>query len=188
MILEKVEDRRVVLQGLSSCRTAQSAALLRELRLGFPGCEIQLFRADRVAGKEHLLFAAIEAIRAFRQHRERARTLAVELLLYVSCQRQISKAIQLLGVGPRTADVVFAAITNDETDPQALGRKAASAFSAQEDDRVVEIISRKKSRELMRAYKVSATEIEAAKQPDEDGTSVLKRLVIERSALLAVEK
>ncbi len=188
MILERVEDRGVVFQGLSGCRTPQSATLLRELRLGFPRCEVQLFRADRIAGKEHLLFAASEAIRAFRQHRERARTLAVELLLYVSCQRQISKAIQLLGVGPRTNNVVLAAITNDKTNPQDLGRRAASVLNAKADDTVVEIISTGKQRELMRAYKVSDTEIEAARQFDEEDGSVIKRLIIERSALLAVEK
>jgi KEOPS complex subunit Cgi121 len=186
MILETVDMREIVLQGLSNCRSGESGAVLRKMRSDFPESHIQLVRADRVAGKEHLVFAAEQAVRSFRQHRQRARTLAVELLLCTSCQRQISKAIQLLGVGPGTHDVVLAAFAN-KAQQHKLVREAMRLLHASPDDRVIEISS-KKMRELMKAYSISQIEMEASRLPSEEDTSVLKRLVIERSALLAVEK
>jgi KEOPS complex subunit Cgi121 len=188
MIREEIDGQQFVIQGFADCRPIESTSVLRGLRSDFPRSQIQLLRADHIAGKEHLLFAARDAFRAFNQHRERAHTLAVELLLYASCQRQISKAIQLLGVGPRTRDVALAAITI-ENDVHGLMSRTASALSAHEDDNVMEILSKKKMMKVMRAYDISKVEVQSARlSAAEEDTSVVKRLVIERSALLAVEK
>ena len=149
--------------------------------------EIQLFRADRIAGPEHLSLAAKGAIRAFRQHRERSRTLAVELLLYASCQRQISKAIQLLGLTSSTDEAVLTAFS-DRPIPQELVEATGKLLQARKDDTVIEISSRRKTSELMRVYDISKRSISAAQLPNEGEMSVLKRLIIERSALLTVEK
>ncbi len=161
--------------------------MVQSLRRDFPGLEVQLFRADRVAGPEHLSFAARGAIAAFRQGRERSRTLAVELLLYASCQRQISKAIELLGLAANIHEAVFAAIT-DRPVPQELEESLEKSLQARTDDRVIEISSRKKALELMKVYDISKKTIASAQLPNENEVSVLKRLVIERSALLTVEK
>ena len=187
MILEKVEKNKLMIQGFVNCKVVESTAVLRELRLDFPKFEVQLFRADRIAGKDHLLFAAMGAVRAFRQDRQRARTLAVELLIYASCQRQISKAIRLLGVGPHTSDVALVALTNDTTH-QDLRQAACAALDAHQDDNVIEILSKKKVLELKKAFDISAIEVAATMLPYEEERSVLKRLIIERTALMSVEK
>ncbi len=83
--------------------------------------------------------------------------------------------------------MVLAAFTN-KTAQRDLVEKAERVLHAIPDDRVIEILSKKKLRELMKTYGVSRVEMEASKLPGEEETSVLKRLVIERSALLAVEK
>jgi KEOPS complex subunit Cgi121 len=187
VILERIDKHNLVIQGFENCTTLQPEDLLRELRNEFPKSEIQLFRADHVAGKEHIVFAANGAVRAFRQHQERARTLAVELLLYMSCQRQISKAIQRLGVGPRTSEVVLAAFTADDT-AGPLAERIAKKLKATPNDEVIEIQSKKKTTELMRTYDITPREIESARITGEDDNSTLMRLVIERGALLTVEK
>ena len=187
MILERVEERKLIIQGFADCKVVESTAVLRELRQDFPKFEVQLFRADRIAGKEHLFFAAMGAVRAFRQRRHRARTLAVELLLYASCQRQISKAIRLLGVGPQTGDAALVALASD-TINQDISEAACVALNARQDDKVLEILSKKKILELKRAYDISSIELATTKLPSEEETSVLKRLIIERTALMSVEK
>ncbi len=161
--------------------------MVQSLRHDFPNLEIQLFRADRVAGSEHLSFAARGAIGAFRQNRARSRTLAVELLLYASCQRQISKAIELLGLASNTHEAVFAAIT-DRPVPKELEESLEKLLQARTDDTVIEISSRNKALELMKVYDISKKTIASAQLPNENEVSVLKRLIIERSALLTVEK
>ncbi len=161
--------------------------MLRELRAQFPTLEIQLFRADRIAGREHLIFAAVAAISAFRQHRQRSHTFAVELLLYASCQRQISKAIQLLGFTSSTHEAVLAAVTSNALSPK-LEQRMEKTLKARKDDNVIEIASKDKISELMKVYDISRKSMSSAQLPGEAETSVLKRLIIERSALLAVEK
>jgi len=160
---------------------------LRELRAQFPKFEIQLFRADRIAGPEHLIFAAGAAIRAFRQHRQRSHTFAVELLLYASCQRQISKAIQLLGFTSSTHEAVLTAVTSNALPPK-LEQRMEKTLKARKDDNVIEVASEDKISELMNVYNISRKSMSSAQLPGEAATSVLKRLIIERSALLAVEK
>ena len=160
---------------------------MRELRAQFPKFEIQLFRADRIAGPEHLIFAAVAAIRAFRQHRQRSHTLAVELLLYTSCQRQIAKAIELLGFTSSTHEAALAAITGDALPPK-LEQRMEKTLKARKEDNVIEVVSEDKVSELMKVYDISRKSMSSAQLPGEAETSVLKRLIIERSALLAVEK
>ncbi len=186
MILERIEENQLLLQGLVGCQVPDSEAALKRVRSTFPDVQIQLMRADRIAGKEHLLFAARSAVRAFHQRYGRARTLAVELLLYASCQRQISKGIQLLGLKPQTHEVVLAAFSRKRM-PSDLVDKVARVLQGSPDDRVLEVLSKKKARGLMDAYGVTRIQLEASRFPEEDENSVLKRLIIERSALLTLE-
>ncbi len=186
MILERIEGKHLLLQGLIKCKVSDSERILREIRSPFPDVQIQLMRADRIAGKEHLLFAAKNAARAFRQRYKRAHSLAVELLLYASCQRQITKAIQILGVETQTHEVVLAAIS-DKSIGSALVDSVTKALQGSPDDQVLEVASGKKVKGLMEVYGVTPLELEASKFPREDENSVLKRLIIERSALLTLE-
>jgi len=62
------------------------------------GIEVQLVDASKVYGKEHLEVAAERALRAFEEGRNSGNTVAVEVLRYASCKRQISKAIKFMGL------------------------------------------------------------------------------------------
>ena len=92
-----------------------------------------------------------------------------------------------MGVEQKTRQVVLAALTKDQVH-QDLLQSAEQALNARQDDSVIEILSKRKTSELMKAYEISKNEFAAARLPNEDGTSVLKRLIVERVALLAVEK
>jgi KEOPS complex subunit Cgi121 len=59
---------------------------------------IQAFDADLVYGKSHLICALEHALRAIKEKRNFASTLALETLLYTSGKRQISDAIKLMGI------------------------------------------------------------------------------------------
>ena len=66
----------------------------------------QLLDAGRVLGRDHVVSAFEHASRAFGQGTNSTGSLEVELLLYVSGERQISKAIDLAGVKARRPFVV----------------------------------------------------------------------------------
>lgn len=62
------------------------------------GKPIQLLRADRVYGVDHLRHAAALAARAIVDGRARGADLATETLLYAAGERQVSRALALLGL------------------------------------------------------------------------------------------
>lgn len=58
---------------------------------------IQLLRADRIIGREHIETAVELASRSW-SNSPRAKTLGMEILLYAAAERQISMAIEKLGI------------------------------------------------------------------------------------------
>jgi KEOPS complex subunit Cgi121 len=59
---------------------------------------VQFFDAELVATWQHLYFAVLNALLAFKTERNISKSVAMEVMLYASAQRQIRKAIQLVGV------------------------------------------------------------------------------------------
>lgn len=61
-------------------------------------CTIQLLDARGIAGKEHIYNAVIHAINSFKRKNNIANDLGMEICLRASAQRQISRAINILGL------------------------------------------------------------------------------------------
>ena len=73
------------------------------------GCIIQLMDADGIAGKRHLLHGIIHSINAFKRGKNLANDLGIEICIRLSAQRQISRALDILGLkkGEMNIAVVF---------------------------------------------------------------------------------
>jgi len=69
------------------------------------GCTIQLMDAKAIAGKKHLLHGVIQAILSFKRGTNLANDLGIEIVLRISAQRQISKALNLLGLKIGESDI-----------------------------------------------------------------------------------
>ena len=59
---------------------------------------IQVFNADLVYGRDHVLSAVEHALRAFREGSNSMRSLGMEILLYAAGERQIGEALSKMGV------------------------------------------------------------------------------------------
>lgn len=70
---------------------------------------LQLLDADAVYNERHLNSAIAHAERAFQQGRNAAKTLGAEILLYASGERQVSRAIERVGIRPGLERVVILA-------------------------------------------------------------------------------
>jgi tRNA threonylcarbamoyladenosine modification (KEOPS) complex Cgi121 subunit len=70
---------------------------------------IQLLRADRVYGRDHLLHAARLATRALAEGRARSADLPTETLLHAAGERQVGKALAFLGLHAGTTAVAAVA-------------------------------------------------------------------------------
>ena len=187
-MLEEVDHHYLLVLGFDGARISDPDGVLKQLRSSVKDAEVQLLRADLIAGREHLFFAARNALQSFKGTRRKSKSLAVEFLLFVSCQGQISKAIELLGVTRRDRRVALAALSGSKTALERLEEVARSKIRGDRDDGLVEIRSKGKADELRRVYGITSRESDASRFSDEPELEVLKRLVIERSSLVAIDR
>ncbi len=139
----------------------------------------QLFDADMVAGWEHLYLATVNAVRAFQSGYNIARSLSMEVLLYVSCRDQIAEAIRLVGVSSETERAALLVLAEDEEEClKAYGR--ASRLLGEEDDSLLEV-DEAKLRRLMELHEISEEEVEAIGGPRAEAVTLL---LVERGALI----
>ena len=187
MITERIGSYFLVVQGFRGARLIDSERVLRDLRGSFGGVDLQLLRADGVAGIEHIIFAARNAVDSFSSKTRRAKHLSMEFLLFASGEHQIVEAIKLLGVDTSSMELALVGLSETELDSDVLSGEVAMIVQGVPDDTVLEIGTLAKVRALRKAYNISERELNSSRMTGESENSVLKRLVIERSALLVLE-
>ncbi len=104
---------------------------------------IQVIDADIVYGKNHLISASEHAVRAFGQKKNSTNSLAMEILLYASGERQIQRAIQKVGI--KKGKINIALVFADEVQKEENGKvsdtivgKILEALNLIRDDKVLE--------------------------------------------------
>lgn len=140
------------------------------------GVTVQAVNADAIADKTHLEYATKKAIEAFRQKRNLARDLGMEIMLYLRGRRQIERALDL---GIKQGDNNVAILILGDDAEKAL--PAAKELLDTVDEKVVDY-SHEKDLLLMKLYEITPAEIEIV------GRDRIPELVRERSALLEFEK
>jgi len=147
--------------------------------------DFQLFDAELVATWEHLYFAALNALVAFRSKRNISKNVAIEILLYASAQDQIQKATRLLGVKPGSSEIAVL-ILGEQSEPiQSLLSTISENVGGNRDDGVLEL-SEEKSEPIRRLFGISENQLRTAKRRG-NLERALVDLVIERVALVAVQ-
>jgi len=186
LILDLSEDGRfAVVSAFRVPKDMDPSVTLKELRSEIPGSEIQFFDGGRVAGKEHLKIAAINASHAFKSGIGISRSLAMETLLYASAQRQIDAAITKTGVTQDSEIVGFVAFSEDGEAAQVLKDRIAKIVGVELKEELLEEWSEEKIRNIAALYGISATELEAVKMPRQEINEAIKKAVVERVALLS---
>ena len=143
----------------------------------------QLFDADRVAGWEHLYFASVNAVKAFETGSAVSKSLAIEVLLYASCQDQIAEAFTILGISSTTERVALLVMAEGVSEVEHAFNRASRLLGS-DDDSVLHV-NDEKFEELKQVYSVSDLELEAVSGTREEA---LTRLLMERGALLPVHR
>lgn len=146
--------------------------------------EIQFFDAEFVATSEHLYFAVLNALQAFRQKINISKSVAMETLLYASAKSQIQKSIALLGIKPNTKNI---AITIMSADPKQIGtmlNELTSRIGRKADDTVLQM-SKHKTESIKKAFSITDQEVNSVVKDNIEVAIV--NLVIERLALLATQ-
>ena len=174
----------VEITGFRGAKIGDARDLLTQVRGQMPReAEVQFFDADLVATWQHLYFAVLNALMAFRSGRSVSKSLAVEVMLYASAQRQIKKAIALIGV-KRGSTNVAAVIMSGSAESAEVALSAVSKCLGAEPDETVLELSAEKTERIKLAFGMGEVELETATAKD-DAQQALVDLVIERVALLS---
>ena len=176
----------VTITGFRNAKIENLQEFLKNTRRKESNVEIQFFNAKYIATWQHLYFAVLNALTAFRNNRSISKSLAMETMLYASMQRQIRKAMEILGIKTETSEIAVLIIgENSETVKSALSMISATA-GAQCDDEVLEL-SEEKRRIIQKTFGISDSELKTVMKKD-DLTEALTNLVVERMALTAIQR
>lgn len=146
---------------------------------------IQFFNPNLIATQEHLYFAILNALTAFKNQTNLSKNLAVETMLFASSQRQIQRAIQVIGIKPGTSEVAVAIIGETPELVKAALVKLSSHLQAEPCDATLDLTP-KKSAQIKQAFNITKSMIEVTKKNRSEELALVD-LVVERVALLATE-
>jgi len=188
-LIKRIEgyDKYVGVTGFRNVKIEDAKGFLDGVRKKTESVSVQFFNANSIAGTEHLYFAALNALKAFESNLNISNSLAVETLLYASAQRQIKKAVELLGINAESSEVAVLVVAETEAKVRETLESISEFVQAIRDDSVIELSS-EKFKTIQELFGISELELEAKLEKKGFEKEVLVNLVMEHMALLAIER
>jgi KEOPS complex subunit Cgi121 len=150
-----------------------------------PDIWVQFFDADLIATWEHLYFAVLNALLAYRNKRNISKTVAMETMIFASAQRQIRKAITILGVKESSSNVAVVIIGDKPEIVQTSFSEIEKCLAAVADESVLKL-TKEKTRNLCKAFGITEKELKAV-GAESNNEQAIVNLVIERMALMQTQ-
>jgi len=188
-LIKKIEgyNQYIGVTGFRNVKIEDTKSFLDSVRKKTEDVSVQFFNANLIAGPEHLYFAALNALKAFESDLNISNSLAVETLLYASAQRQIKKAVELLGINAESSEVAVLVIAETEAKVRETLEVISSFVLGIRDDNVIEL-SNEKFERIRELFGISDLELEAKLEKKGFEKEALVNLVMEHMALLAIER
>ena len=161
----------------------KAEAYLKSHRKQINHTELQFFDAELIATPEHLYFAILNALQAFRGKTNVSKSVAVEAMLFAAAKRQIQRAIEHIGIKQGDRNLAVAIVGDDAEAVDAQLQALITYFGCQPDETVLQLTP-EKQKKIQSAYEITNTEIKTLKAPVEEA---LVALVIEDMALLSTQ-
>jgi KEOPS complex subunit Cgi121 len=131
---------------------------------------IQIIRANGLCGREHILHSINQAFLSFERGNNIAQDIGLEICLRISAQRQITKALDILGIKKGKQDICAIMIDCKHEDIIQV-----EEFLGKRNDRVLEPVPEV----LKEFYDISDKEISVYRS--------IERVMFERTSLLSLE-
>ena len=179
-------DRYIVIAGFKNIKIKNVNVFLERTRKEIKEAHVQFFDAKLIAGQQHLYFAALNALKAFKRKSNISSSLVIEALLYASAQRQIKKSVDMLGIKRDSSQVAVLIIAENKQGIDDCLKVVSRLMSGERDDGVLELTD-KKIEGIKKLFGISDLEIEAKLRRKGLEKEALVDLVIEHVALLATQ-
>jgi len=188
-LIEKLEgfDQYLTVAGFKDVKIDNADQFFRDIREKTRNACVQFFDATLIAGREHLRFAALNSLNAFKNKLNISSSLAMETLLYASAQNQINDAIKMLGIKPNSRQIAVLVMAEAQDKASRILEIVSKLLPGKRDDSVVEL-SDEKAEGLKKLFRISDLELEAKTEREGAQKEALLDLVIEHMALLATER
>jgi KEOPS complex subunit Cgi121 len=145
--------------------------------------EVQFFEADLITTQEHLYFAVLNALQAFRSKTNKSKSVAMETMLYAAAQRQIQKAIDKVGVKPETKAMAVVIVGNSPECVEVMLKELTLCVGSEPDDSVLKL-TKLKQQKIKETFQISDEQLKTQVAATE---AALVNLVIEEVALLSTQ-
>jgi tRNA threonylcarbamoyladenosine modification (KEOPS) complex Cgi121 subunit len=110
----------------------------------------------------------------------------METLLYAAAERQITRAVELVGIGATSSDVAVLIIGKEPRKMESALSMVSKNIGGQRDERVLEL-SKDKVATIRRVFSISKAELRTVMEKN-DADKAMTDLVVERMALLATQR
>jgi len=176
-------DKHLAIAGFRGVKLPDVNKFFSTIKEKVGDTSVQFFDASLVAGSEHLRFAALNALNAFKGNINISSSLAMETLLYASAQRQIKEAVKLMGIKPNTDRVAVLIIADIQQQVSEALKTVSQLLGGRRDDSVVDLTDGKIAG-LCKFFKISNLELEAKAGRKGVTKEDITDLVVEHMALL----
>ena len=149
---------------------------------------VQVCSTLRIATWEHIFFGCLYAMLAFKQERNLLNRLPLEILLYISGQRQIKIALEVFGL--RNGENCIIILGNNETSMKQAQVKCEKLLGGERSDEVLDIMDISKRTEICNYFQINPEELNVISQSDtEEAQKVaILKSILNRMALVVLEK
>jgi tRNA threonylcarbamoyladenosine modification (KEOPS) complex Cgi121 subunit len=144
---------------------------------------VQFFNSALIATHEHLYFAVLNALYAFKNHVNISKNPAVETMLYASSQHQIQRAIDLIGLKTGISEIAVVIIGETAEQVKTAFNDLSAHLHVEHCDNVLDL-TLEKCALIKQAFNITPSMIKAAARGRGDDLALID-LVIEKVALLA---
>ncbi len=184
IIAIKEFSKYLLIVGIKNFRGYNYNEVCSKIDKGCSHLEFQIVDAQKILDSNHIFFATLYALKAFKNKKNISKSLSIEILLYISGQKQIEEAIRLFGLQKKSRDLILMAVGEKKGDLKRLEQNVKKSLNVELNNTIIELHSKKKCNDIKRVFNISNLEIETLKRKSDDSWSVLEKLIIERMAFL----
>ena len=146
--------------------------------------DIQFFDAELIATHDHLYFAVLNALQAFKNKTNFSKSPAMETMLYASAQRQIQKAIIRVGIKPQTHKMAIVIVGDDPKQIETALKEITESMGNEPDEKVLEL-TKNKEEKIKKNFEITDEELKIFENGEQK--KAITNLVIERVALVSTQ-